>query len=175
MQILIAEDEKDIAYTYREALVNRGHSISIVDNGEECLKLYSSKIRRSKKKHSKAVSSLFDLVILDYKMPKKDGIEVAEQILQWNPFQRIIFASAFVKETLLDYVKYLKRPVELIQKPFEVDILVKMIEDKEIFDSVKNISDITKRIKNVENPSKLEIRKLLEALSKAQKGKGFIY
>ena len=108
-------------------------------------------------------------------MPKKDGIEVAEQILQWNPFQRIIFASAFVKETLLDYVKYLKRPVELIQKPFEVDILVKMIEDKEIFDSVKNISDITKRIKNVENPSKLEIRKLLEALSKAQKGKGFIY
>gem|GEM_PF-5597016 len=64
--ILIAEDEKDIAYTYREALVNRGHSISIVNS----LKLYSNKLHRSKKKHSKALSSVFDLVILDYKMPK---------------------------------------------------------------------------------------------------------
>ncbi len=37
-----------------------------------------------------------------------------------------------------------------------------------------NRTPIAKRIKNVENQSKLEIRKLLEALNKAQKGKGFI-
>lgn len=175
MQILIAEDEKDIAYTYREALENIGHNVTIVDNGEECVTIYSSKLRRPERKYGKAVSSPFDIVILDYKIPKKDGIEVAEQILQWNPNQRIIFASAFVMETLLDYVKYLKRPVELIQKPFEVEALLKIIEDKEIFDSVKNISDIAKRIKNVKNPSKSEIRELLGALNKAQKGKGFIY
>jgi CheY-like chemotaxis protein len=175
LQILIAEDERDITYVYREALENRGHSVSIVHDGEECLKIYSSNLQRPKMKHRKTDSSSFDLVILDYKMPKRDGIEVAEQILQWNPKQRIIFASAFVRETLLDYVKYLKRPVELIQKPFEVGVLLEMIEDKEIFDSVKNISDITREIKDIENPSKSEIRDLLEALRKAQKGKGIIY
>jgi CheY-like chemotaxis protein len=172
---LIAEDEMDIACMYREALVHRGHSVSIVDNGEECLKLYSSKLQWSENENRKAITSSFDLIILDYKMPKKDGIEVAEQILQCNPLQRIIFASAFVIETLLDYVKYLKRPVELIQKPFEVEKLLGMIEDKEIFDSVKNISDIAKRIKDIENPSKSEIRELLKTLGKAQKGKGFTY
>ena len=72
-------------------------------------------------------------------------------------------------------MKYLKRPVELIQKPFEVEKLLGMIEDKEIFDSVKNILDIAKRIKDIENPSKSEIRELLKTLGKAQKGKGFTY
>jgi two-component SAPR family response regulator len=47
-------------------------------------------------------------------MPKKDGIEVAKEILEMNSKQRIIFASAYVKDTLEDAVKELKRVVELI-------------------------------------------------------------
>jgi hypothetical protein len=33
-------------------------------------------------------------------MPKKNAIEVAKEILEINPEQWIIFASAYVKETL---------------------------------------------------------------------------
>jgi YesN/AraC family two-component response regulator len=33
-------------------------------------------------------------------MPGKDGMEVAKEILTINPDQRIIFASAYFKETL---------------------------------------------------------------------------
>ena len=50
----------------------------------------------------------FDAVILDYKMQDMDGIEVANEILEINPQQRIIFASAYIKETLLDSVKTIK-------------------------------------------------------------------
>ncbi|MDQ3967915.1 MAG: hypothetical protein M3275_05910 [Thermoproteota archaeon] len=47
---------------------------------------------------SSSSSSTFGaVVILDYKMPKKDGLRVAKEILDMNPEQRIIFASAYVE------------------------------------------------------------------------------
>lgn len=57
--------------------------------------------------------SPFDVVVLDYKMPDKNGMEVAKEILRINPHQRIMFASAYVIETLKDSVKELSRVVEL--------------------------------------------------------------
>jgi CheY-like chemotaxis protein len=41
-----------------------------------------------------------DAVDLDHKMPKKDGMDVAKEILAVNPYQRIIFASAHTMEFL---------------------------------------------------------------------------
>src|ERR687888_253165 len=75
----------------------------------------------------------FDAVILDYKMPKINGLEVAKEILAVNSHQRIIFASAYVKETLVDSIQQLNQVVELIQKPFGEDVLVDTIEDKQIY------------------------------------------
>jgi DNA-binding response OmpR family regulator len=39
----------------------------------------------------------YDAVILDYKMPDRNGIEIAKEIQAINSHQRIIFVSAFVK------------------------------------------------------------------------------
>ena len=83
------------------------------------------------------IYSPFDVVILDYRIPGKDGLHVAKEILELNPEQRIIFASAYVKETLEDSVKKLGTVVELIQKPFDADVLVDTIEDKEAQEGVK--------------------------------------
>jgi CheY-like chemotaxis protein len=58
----------------------------------------------------------FEAVILDYKMPQLNGIEVAKEILAVNPHQRIIFASAYIQETVKDSVKELKQVVEVIAK-----------------------------------------------------------
>jgi len=63
-------------------------------------------------------------------MPKRDGIEVAKEILSLNPKQRIIFASAYVKGTLVDSMKQLQQVVELIHKPFTLDVLVNVIENE---------------------------------------------
>ncbi|MDP9197520.1 MAG: hypothetical protein M3O24_03040 [Thermoproteota archaeon] len=55
-------------------------------------------------------------VILDYKMPDRNRLEVAKEILATNCHQRIIFVSAFVEEWLFNSIKELKIPVEVLQK-----------------------------------------------------------
>src|ERR671924_726929 len=89
MRILVAEDESDIGETYKIVLENNGHEVVVTENGEECLDVYSNELKRMKtirdnshknnNKHQVNTllysSSSFDAVVLDYKMPKKDGME----------------------------------------------------------------------------------------------------
>jgi CheY-like chemotaxis protein len=114
----------------------------------------------------------FDAVVLDYRMPKKDGLEAAKEILELNPKQRIIFASAYVKESLEDSVKQLKQVVELMQKPFEADSLVDTIEDKEAYEGLKTLIANIKEF-DLDNPTKEQISSLFESIRKIQKGRTF--
>jgi DNA-binding NtrC family response regulator len=133
--------------------------------------------------------SPFDAVVLDYRIPGKDGLQIAKEILELNPEQRIIFASAYVKETLEDSVKELKRVVELMQKPFDADVLVDTIEDKEAQEGVKilmrNLAHMNKATGNHNDiddlghnedkfePSFEQLRDLFEGLRRIQKGRTF--
>lgn len=114
----------------------------------------------------------FDAVLLDYRMPKKDGMHVAREILALYPRQRIIFASAHVKETLLDSVKQLDRVVELMQKPFGIKALIDTLEDKEIYDGLQAINVKIDQLKDMD-PSHDQISELLEGLRNLRKGKTF--
>jgi CheY-like chemotaxis protein len=174
MKILIAEDDVDISESYKDALESRKHEVILAKNGEECLKRYNeryneemkhTKSQRSKKNHN---YTPFDAVILDYKMPKKDGLQVAKEILELKPDQRIIFASAYLEEALEDSIKQLKRVVELMQKPFGVEALVDTLEDKEIYSGLKTLMVGLKEIEDL-NPTKNQLKKLFEALKEIQK------
>jgi CheY-like chemotaxis protein len=117
----------------------------------------------------------YDAVVLDYRMPKKDGLQVAKEILAANPSQRIIFASAYVKETLRESVKELRQVVELMQKPFLPEALVDVVEDTEAYPELKklfvNVRKMTES--DFENPSPDQIKDILEGLKKIQKGRTF--
>jgi CheY-like chemotaxis protein len=76
-------------------------------------------------------------VILDYKIPKRDGLQVAKEVLAVNPHQRIIFASAYTRETLMDSVKELKQVVEVLQKPFSLLTLLDTIKDKHVYEQLR--------------------------------------
>ena len=118
--------------------------------------------------------SPFDVVILDHKMPKKTGLEIAKEILEINPEQRIIFASAYVRETLEESVKHLRKVVELIQKPFETNTLIEAIEDKEIYKQLKILMLNIKEIEKEEyQPTKEQIRDLFKSVRKIEKGRLF--
>jgi CheY-like chemotaxis protein len=117
----------------------------------------------------------YDAVVLDYRMPKKDGLQVAKEILAANPSQRIIFASAYVKETLRESVKELRQVVELMQKPFLPEALVDVVEDTEAYPELKklfvNVRNMTES--DFEDPSPDLIKDILEGLKKIQKGRTF--
>jgi CheY-like chemotaxis protein len=100
MGILIAEDDYDTAISYKRELEERKHHPVITDNGEDCLKVYPEQLHdlSLKTNGSNLFHQPFDAVILDYNMPRINGMEVAKGILVVTPHQRIIFASAYVRD-----------------------------------------------------------------------------
>jgi CheY-like chemotaxis protein len=176
MRILVAEDEEDIKSVYHMTLAGRGHEVFLTSDGEECLKIYRQKLQEHQEEgehDGKTSLSYFDALILDYKMPKKDGLQVAKEILEINPEQRIIFASAYVKETLSESVKELKRVVELMQKPFSVSSLSDTVENTEAYGGLKLLMSTSRDIiEDLDNLSGDQIRELFEGLRRVQKFKG---
>lgn len=156
MRVLIAEDDKVMSNIYQIALQAKGHQVALTANGVECIKAYNDS------------KQPFDVVVLDYRMPKKDGLQAAKEILQINKNQRIIFASAYVKETLLDSVKDLDQVVELLQKPFEPKVLVELIEDVA---TLKELGEINKLVMSIDraSPKDSQIEELLAMLKRIQK------
>ena len=177
MRILVAEDEEDIKSVYHMTLAGRGHEVFLTSDGEECVKVYRQKLQEYHHEEGdhdgKTPLSYFDVLILDYKMPKKDGLQVAKEILEINPEQRIIFASAYVKETLSESVKELKRLVEMMQKPFSVSSLSDTVENTEAYGGLKMLMTTSRDIiDGLDNLSADQIRELFEGLRRVQKFKG---
>src|SRR5712692_4815991 len=187
MRILIAEDDRDTVVAYKRALEKRGHEVLVTNDGEECLIAYSEELNKvtSEGNVSEHIQP-FDTVVLDYKMPDLDGMQVAKEILAVNPRQRIIFASAYVRETLLDDVKQLGQPVELLQKPFGQDAMIYTVEKKELYSELQGlvylqITDLLEVFKQLAERNYLgeelenvelrheEIRNLLDLLGRQQK------
>lgn len=162
MKILIAEDEENISTLYQIALEARGHQITPTNDGEECVQQY----RKALSGNPSACP--YDVIILDYRMPKMDGMDAAKYILKMQPKQRIIFASAFVKETLVESIKELDQIVELLQKPFEIDVLVDTVEDKTLYQQLEKLNVNIKHLKDW-NPSHAQVRDLLDGLLKLRK------
>lgn len=172
MKILVAEDEKDVLSAYKVALAAAGHELVATENGEDCINSYRQHLEQFKNSPDSRQRAPFDAVLLDYRMPKKDGMEVAREILALYPRQRIIFASAHVKETLLDSVKHLSRVVELMQKPFGIKALIDTLEDREIYEGLQALNVKIGQLKSM-NPSHDQVAELLDGLRKLQKGKTF--
>ena len=49
MRVLVADDEPDILFVYRNGLENRGHSVTPVGNDEDCLMTYYKSLAQCKK------------------------------------------------------------------------------------------------------------------------------
>ena len=199
MQILIGEDDLDIASLYKKALEMRNHTVTITSNGEDCLKRYLDALNNMTFGVSLSSSSMsknpttildpsvsmrpsefkpvsksppFDVVILDYDMPSINGMDVAKEILAINFHQRVIFASAYVKETLEHSIKELKQAVELIQKPFSLNLLVDIVEDKRVYEDLGTLNIDVDLVKAA-NPTHEQILDLLERLKRIQKHRTF--
>lgn len=87
--------------------------IGKANNGEEAVKLYETN------------SATLDIILMDHRMPIKNGIEATKEILERNKRTKIIFTSAdkSIKKTAL-----LTGAISFLEKPFSFADLVKEIE-----------------------------------------------
>ena len=135
------DDDPEVASLYGSVLEDRGHIVTLVCTAEECLQRYSKSLQRALTNRTflRDVQP-YDAVLLDYKMPDRNGLQVAKEILTINPHQRIIFVSAFVEEWILDSIKELKVTPEFLQKPISNTKLIDAIEHKEIYEQLERLN-----------------------------------
>lgn len=111
--ILIVEDEVGIVQFLKQGLEEEGYQVSAANNGKAGLELFQS--------------AKFDLVLLDWMLPKMTGLEVCKAIRVQNTKVPIIFLTA--KDTVQETVEGLKAGAnDYIKKPFSFDELVERIK-----------------------------------------------
>jgi len=90
--------------------------------------------------------------------------------LSLNKEQRIIFASAWPQKIFNDYIETLKCFIEILQKPFEKDIFIKMVQDTFVFDTLKKVvENMRSNYRDPNRPNTENYLSLFELLWKLQK------
>ena len=108
-QILIIDDERSIRNVLKDILTNEGFKVEEAADGEEGLKKFHA--------------NSYDLVLCDIKMPKLDGLEFLDNIIQANSEVPVIMISGHGNiETAMDAVK--KGAYDYISKPPDLNRLL---------------------------------------------------
>lgn len=139
LNILVAEDSKDLAESYKIILQERGHSVTVTADGIECMQAY-----RDSLKHGKETDLNFDVILLDQHMPGMSGVNVAKAIQQLNPQQRIIFLTGWGNEVVKS-LNDINENIEIMNKPFHLQSLITQLEGKTRNMGDKQISEGFKR------------------------------
>lgn len=112
-KVLLVEDEKGLIVTLTDRLESEGFSVSSASNGEEGIEL--------------ARNQVFDLMILDVMLPKKNGFDVCRDLRKEGNETPILMLTA--KGEIIDKVLGLKLGADdYLTKPFEIMELLARIE-----------------------------------------------
>ena len=112
-RILIVEDETAIRTGLVDVFVYHGYEVDYAEHGEAGLK--------------KALSGLFDLILLDVMLPGIDGFEICQRIRQQDRQQAIIMLTAKTSDD--DIVQGLTLGADdYVSKPFSVTQLVLRVQ-----------------------------------------------
>ncbi len=124
LNILIAEDEEDIAEQYKMGFEDRGHKVKITYNGVECINVY----RRARQTLDGEDPIIYDAVIIDHNMPLKNGATLAEEIREINPEQTIVFATAYGNQLITGLDSF--EDVDILAKPLSIKNLIRLVEER---------------------------------------------
>jgi len=156
--ILIIDDERPIRSTLREILEYEKYKVSDAENGEEGLKL----IEKEK----------FDLVLCDIKMPKMDGIEVLEKVMEKQSDLPVVMISGHGNiETAVEAIKM--GAFDFIAKPLDLNrLLVTVRNALDKNDLVEETKQLRKKVHQSklndiigESAAILEVKKMIEKVA----------
>ena len=106
--ILVVDDEKNILLTVRHALEPQGYTVVTAATGEEALRLLEQRV--------------FDLMLLDLRLPGIDGMSVLKQVGEKQPNVPVVIISAY--GTVGNAVEAMKLgAIDFLEKPFSPEEL----------------------------------------------------
>lgn len=115
LSIMIVDDEEVLHVLYGKLLDHKGHTVvASAYNGDEAAGIYQG------------LEPSPDLVLMDHRMPIKNGLEAMEEILSIDSGARIVFltADAGVAERAMEL-----GAADVLLKPFRMDMLLRTVED----------------------------------------------
>lgn len=122
MRILIVEDEVSLAELVSERLIKERYTVDVSHEGEDGL--YN------------ALTGIYDLILLDIMLPKKDGIEILRELRAEGVTSKVIMLTA--KGELEDkLIGFGEGANDYVPKPFHIDELVARINAQLRVASVK--------------------------------------
>jgi DNA-binding response OmpR family regulator len=117
-KILVIDDESDVTFTIKNILEDNGFAVDTFNDPILALNNYKA--------------NLYDLIILDIKMPKMDGFELYIKIREKDPKVKICFLTAIAtfneefRKTRLVLGKTINEDY-FIQKPIKMEDLLKKL------------------------------------------------
>jgi len=113
-KILVADDEQSMREFLDIMLKKEGYKVSLASNGEEVVKVVEN--------------DLFDLILLDIRMPKLDGISALKKIKANSPETIVIMITAYASaDTAIKAMK--EGAYDYITKPFKVEEIKLIIKN----------------------------------------------
>jgi DNA-binding response OmpR family regulator len=163
-KLLLVEDETGIMQFLKQGLEEEGFVITTANNGAEGLAL--------------ALNNKFDLLLLDWMLPKMTGYQLCIAFRETNKKTPIIFLTA--KDTVQETIEGLKAGAnDYIKKPFNFDELLERIKvqlrNKELPQllTLGNVSiDLQKHIVTVNDMEVSLTQREFELLAYLVKNKG---
>jgi CheY-like chemotaxis protein/class 3 adenylate cyclase len=117
--IMVIDDEPDILFTYECFLTDEGYNVEAFADPQEALKHFVQL--------SGAFSSYYQLVLLDIRMPRLNGLQLYNTIKTLSPNTKIMFVSALdMAEELTSILPNMKYG-DIIRKPVEREYFIRKI------------------------------------------------
>src|ERR1700756_362242 len=112
MRVLVVDDDETFCQYLAEVLEAKGMDVEWTTDGLEG--------------YETTLYELYDLFILDQRMPLILGTELVMELKKDNPRAKIILTSAFADEALQNLARVLSVP--LLSKPFSANRLLQLVD-----------------------------------------------
>jgi len=150
-KILIVDDDAEFRLNLTEVLTGAGYQAESAASAQEAI--------------ARSEGEEFDIILLDFMMPKMNGIDSLITLRRLRPKTKVIMITAFA--TVENAVDAMKRGAsDYISKPFKIEALlttVRRVLEEARFEACVNNLDLDRTLSSLANPIRRNIIKLLHA------------